>query len=406
MATLDDVTTVPELRDYLGLSTTSDDQRIGGHREAAVEFIEDHTARNILDRTVEAEAIGGEWDDLVFHVADCKTPVTQTVAYRREEDGPGFAKTASFSVPVDRIRILPSSVTIRPDADGWPSKDTGTFYGGDFECGMHADDVPACIREATQMLVRDGRDPDGVDGRRHPLPLHQDPRSLAGGLRIGGDGTMTFATGRPRSGRNRQGRVRATFDRYVVMRRSDRTLDEQMGATLIEALEAVALKASRSAPTAPAGAPPASAAAPVLDADGWKGWWSAEDGIESPPRPAVPVVATSPDAPLVWRSVGEVGGDAWGTPEVFEMRVPADVRERGGSEGDQTGVDVARTVATFRVRAANIGQITGDLGSIPVGWDLISGTEFWDIIEAVSSWATDRYVDLRAVRRESATGDD
>lgn len=217
---------------------------------------------------------------------------------------------------------------------------------------------------------------------------------------------MTFASGKPRSGRNRGGRVRGTFDRYVVMRRSDRTLDEQMGATLIEALEAVALKASLEPPSAPSGTPPASAEAPVLDADGWKGWWTEADGIENPPRPAVPVVVTSPDAPLVWRSVGEVGGASWGSPEVYEMRFPADVRERGGSEGDQTGVDVARTVASFRVRAANITQLTDDLGSIPVGWDLISGTEFWDIIEAVSSWQTDRYVDLRAVRRESAQGND
>ena len=178
---------------------------------------------------------------------------------------------------------------------------------------------------------------------------------------------MTFAAARPRSGRNRSGRVRGTFDRYVVMRRSDRTLDEQMGATLIEAAEAVALKASITKPLAPSGRPPAGLDAPVLDADGWKGWWTA-DGIETPPRPEVPVVATTEASPLVWRSTGEVGGTAWGAPEVYEMRFPADVRERGGSEGDQTGAEVARTVATFRVRAANIDQLTDDLGSIPVGW--------------------------------------
>ena len=155
MATLDDVGTVPELRAYLGLSTASDDTRIGVHREAAVEFIEAHTARNIIDRTVEAEAVGGEFDDLMFYVADCKPVVTQTVAYRREEDGPGFAKGASFSVPADRIRILSDTVTIRPTSDGWPAKDSGTFYGADFETGMHSDEVPACIREATQMLVRE-----------------------------------------------------------------------------------------------------------------------------------------------------------------------------------------------------------------------------------------------------------
>ena len=155
MATLDDVTTIPELRGYLGLSTTSDDQRIGVHREAAVEFIEAHTARNILDRTVEAEATGGQYDDLMFYVADCKTVVTQTVAYRREADGPGFAKGASFSVEADRIRILADTVTIRPTSDGWPAKCDGTFYGAEFEVGMGDDDIPPCIREATSMLVRE-----------------------------------------------------------------------------------------------------------------------------------------------------------------------------------------------------------------------------------------------------------
>ena len=55
----------------------------------------------------------------------------------------------------------------------------------------------------------------------------------------------------------------------------------------------------------------------------------------------------------------------------------------------------------FRVRAANVDLLTDDLGSLPVGWELLEGAQSWDIVEAIASWSADRYVDLRAVRRES-----
>ena len=213
---------------------------------------------------------------------------------------------------------------------------------------------------------------------------------------------MSLPGGKPSRGRYRDGRKRPTFARFIVLRRAARTLEDQTGEALGEASAAYALKAARSRPAIPPGDPPAAVSAPVLDAEGWKGWWGTEHGIVYPPRPREPVLETSPAEPLVWRSRGAIGGEAWETPEPFEARLAADVREKGGSEGDQTGTDVARTVASFRLRAANLRMLADDLGSVPVEWTLRDGGRIWDIVEALASWETNRYVDLRAVRRESA----
>ena len=213
---------------------------------------------------------------------------------------------------------------------------------------------------------------------------------------------MTLPGGKPGRGRYRGGRSRPQFDRYVVLRRQSRTLADQKGRTLSATKTAFALKAALERPDPPTGAAPSSVAAPVLDADGWKGWWTAATGIVYPPRPEAPPLSATAATPLIWRSRGSIGSAAWEAAEPFEARLAADARERGGSEGDATGTELATTIASFRFREANIRTLSADLGAIPVEWSLLDGEDVWDIVEAVSGWETGRYVDLRAVRRESA----
>lgn len=213
-------------------------------------------------------------------------------------------------------------------------------------------------------------------------------------------GPLAGAPARP--GRYRRGMHGPQFSRYVTLRRQDRTLDDQRGISFTVSA-AYALKASRTRPLKPSGAPPASAspASRSLPAQ-WRAWWITADGIKDPPQLADIPLESSADNPVIWRVKGTIGESAWGEPELYEARLPADVRERGGGEGDSTGTDVARTVAGFRFRATNMALLTDDLGSVPVDWSLIMGPEVWDIVEALASWEQGRYVDLRAVRRESA----
>ena len=210
----------------------------------------------------------------------------------------------------------------------------------------------------------------------------------------------SFGSGKAVRGRNRMGRARSTFDRAIVLRRMSRTLAAQTGRNFAPR-DAVALKLSTERPAVPSVAPPSSNSGPVLDAEGWKGWWTAAEGVTDPPNPKDPPVASTAASPIVWRTTARVGTATWAEPEVFELRCRADVRERAGSEGDQTGTEVGRTVASFRVRPANVELLTDDLGSLPVAWELLEGSQAWDVVETIASWTADRYVDLRAVRRES-----
>ena len=156
MASLDDLSTVDELRDYLGLTSTEDDGKITGHRDAAAELIEAFTSRNLLDRSVTVEASGGTCSDLVFWVGDAK-PIAASLAidFRRPTDGPGFARGASVSCPVDRIDVRPDRVICRPDENGWPEREERTLYAATIAAGMADGEVPAAIREATRLLVRE-----------------------------------------------------------------------------------------------------------------------------------------------------------------------------------------------------------------------------------------------------------
>lgn len=198
------------------------------------------------------------------------------------------------------------------------------------------------------------------------------------------------------AGPYRGGRRRPTFDTHVTMRRVTRSLDDQRG-TSFSVKTALALKASLTKPNAPTGAPPASASATPLDQDGWKGWWSGGSVAYPPPEDGQPVSATG-DAPMVWRSEGKLGADGWGEPEPHEMLLRADMRQRSGTEADAGGVQVAATVAGFRVQAANLRHLREDLGDIPKLWTLHVGPVAWNITEVLKSWEPNRYVDLRAVR--------
>ena len=215
-------------------------------------------------------------------------------------------------------------------------------------------------------------------------------------------GAGGLAAGAAKPGRYRRGRARPQFSRYVTLRRDDLSLNAQRGDSFVIS-NVYALKASRAAPTGPGYAPPATASDAPRDAGGWKAWWTSA-GITEPPTPAEPVVATSPDSPVVWRVRAALGAAAWDPPEIYEARLGADVRERGGGEADAPGAEVGQTIAGFRVRSANVAMLTDDLGSLPVQWSLRSGAEVWDIVEAIAAWEADLYVDLRAVRRESAEG--
>ena len=152
-----------KLRKYLKLSTADDDGQISRHRASAVALVEKHTARNLLDRDVAAESPGGVRDDLVFWVADAKSTASQTVDFRRPEDGPGFRATAGVSVPADRRRILDDRIILRPDEGGWPERRAGTFYAATVAAGMAADAVPAELKEAVALIVREYYEGSGMD---------------------------------------------------------------------------------------------------------------------------------------------------------------------------------------------------------------------------------------------------
>lgn len=154
MATLDDVFTVPDLRHALGIVSTDDDAKIGGHRASAVALIESYTGRNILTRTVTGESLAPHAQDMIFYVPDVRTAASWTLRYRRPEDDPGFAATASVDVPSAQVRLRPEHAIFRPDASGWPEIQRGTCYSVEFSCGMSAADVPEVLKEATGMLVR------------------------------------------------------------------------------------------------------------------------------------------------------------------------------------------------------------------------------------------------------------
>ena len=156
MATLDDVATLASLRSYLGVVATADDARIAGHRLAAVSLIEDYTGRNVLTRTVPlVEADGRPDRDLTFYVADAVAAGSHTLHYRPASAEPGFALTSSVDVPTAQVRVDEDRVTFRPDADGWPERQAGTFYAVDFAVGMAADAVPPPLSEVCNLIVRE-----------------------------------------------------------------------------------------------------------------------------------------------------------------------------------------------------------------------------------------------------------
>lgn len=154
MASLDDVVTIPDLRHALGVVSTDDDARIGGHRASAVALIESYTSRNILTRQVTGESSALPAQDMIFYVPDVQDAASWTLRYRRPEDDPGFATTASVDVRADQVRVRPDHVILRPDADGWPEIQRGNLYSVEFTCGMDSDGVPEVLKEATGMLVR------------------------------------------------------------------------------------------------------------------------------------------------------------------------------------------------------------------------------------------------------------
>lgn len=153
MAVADDVATIAELREHLSLSTGNDDGKLEGMRAAVIGTMESVTRRNILDRSVTAQAVGGSGCDLVFHVADARVGPTQQLDYRRASDGPGFALTANVSVSNDQIQVTDDYVVMRPTDDGWPDRDAGVPYAATFATGMQ--EVPAQMQEAAKLMVRE-----------------------------------------------------------------------------------------------------------------------------------------------------------------------------------------------------------------------------------------------------------
>ena len=155
MAVADDVATIAELREFLSLSTSNDDGKLEGMRAAVIGTMESITRRNILDRSVTAEAPGNSSCDLVFNVADARVGPTQQLDYRRASDGPGFALSANVSVSNDQIKVTDDCVVMRPTADGWPDREPGVPYTATFATGMLAADVPAQMQEAAKLMVRE-----------------------------------------------------------------------------------------------------------------------------------------------------------------------------------------------------------------------------------------------------------
>lgn len=153
MAVADDVATIAELRDHLSLATGEEDGKLEGMRAAVIAVMESMTRRNILDRSVTAEADGCSGDDLVFNVADAVVSATQQLDYRRASDGPGFGLTANVSVDSDQILVKDDCVVMRPTSDGWPDREPDTRYAATFTTGMT--DVPAQMQEAAKLMVRE-----------------------------------------------------------------------------------------------------------------------------------------------------------------------------------------------------------------------------------------------------------
>ena len=204
-------------------------------------------------------------------------------------------------------------------------------------------------------------------------------------------------------GRYRDGRRRPTFDTPIVLRRLGNSLKYQRGTQDLEADFIYAVKASYDRPSLPATAPPTGHGAPPLDDSGWKGFWPPPPsplpaGYLIPDPPDIePPAETTAEAPLLWRIEATLGG-AWSAPEIFELRLFADVRPQSGSERDQGGELVSTTLSSFRVQAANIGRITEDPETLPSDWQLRRDGRAWNIRSALETWNR-AYIDLKAERK-------
>lgn len=204
-------------------------------------------------------------------------------------------------------------------------------------------------------------------------------------------------------GRYRDGRRRPTFDTPISLRRLGNSLKYQRGTQDLNTAYVYAVKASYDQPALPTTAPPDGHAAAPLDDNGWKGFWPAPPSplpagyfIPDPPEIEPPAEATS-DAPLLWRIEAPLGG-AWSAPEIFELRLFADIRPQSGSERDQGGELVSTTLSSFRLQAANIRRITSDPETLPSDWQLRRDGHAWNIRAAIESWNR-AYIDLKAERK-------
>lgn len=158
MATLDQISTVPQLREHLGLSSSEADGRVIACRAAAVSRIEKLTGRNILDRDgVSAEAYRTGNGDLAFYVADAVVgdDYSATVRYRSAAADPGFDTPESLTVPRSRIRRTERRVLMRASADGWPDWDSRVPPVAEFAVGMAAAEAGEQIQMAVKFLVRE-----------------------------------------------------------------------------------------------------------------------------------------------------------------------------------------------------------------------------------------------------------
>ena len=213
-----------------------------------------------------------------------------------------------------------------------------------------------------------------------------------------------LGSAKPSRGRYRSGRHRPTFDTPIVLRRLGNALKHQRGTQDLDAEVVYAVKAAYDRPAAPSAAPPADHGAAPIESNGWKGYWPTPPSplpagyiIPDPPE-GEPPVETTQASPVLWRIEAEIGGAAWSAPEIFEIRLKADVKTRSGSERDQAGELVAATSTSFRLQRANVGRITADPESLPTEWQIRLNGHAWNIRSAISDW-TGAYIDLFADTR-------
>ena len=168
MASLDEVATVAELREFLDLATVDDQARLEAHRRTAVDLIEKYTGRHILDRSgedaVTAVGYGLENGDLQFFIRD---PVIgaggHQVDYRPASADPGFERTGNVQIARERILVKETAVIMRPDGDGWPERQSDIPFAATFDVGIPTGRLPEPFRDAVKFLVRELYEASALD---------------------------------------------------------------------------------------------------------------------------------------------------------------------------------------------------------------------------------------------------